>query len=493
MGGGASDGELTGFEALPDFCVLEILQKCDGADILSFQGVSRWALSVGRMPSLWRRELEEQYGLNLPQPLSNDYRFLSNLHGRLMGRSHNKLLPFRGLMTDGGVQEGRTMFWVDNMFARRPSLTYCSDILKERDVRCLGAHKPGDTSVEYAIRHMIGENKREVMYDETMLKELRSVSEEDKSDPHLVVTREIIIGRMGDISCPVSCGAVLIGTIDFDQTNASEEEVAKQLYSDAGSELAEHLSSFKDLDAILESCQKKEVPPPRVVGCNRMGEWVEFGGRGMGWKGSLHPVVWFRFLTKDESLEGRRERFEHFKREFGKFDNDCEFPDTSEPNDEATSADPQGEGPEGGVPLGGETDTRLWLEAVIPINATHRFMLGKEHMQLTLRKPVVGNLACAVLISCENWMEQTWMRGGPNIDVNFVYLVGEEIPLVQKDPSEVSVPEVDQGTACCVEIEEEVVCWEALSEDEEENEQGAEQVDDLISRIDGLWFGRKKT
>lgn len=89
----------------------------------------------------------------------------------MVDRSDNELLHFRGALTDGGVQEGRAMFWVDNMFDRKPSLTYCSDIL-ERDVRCVGLHRMDRTSWDYSIQELSGDAKRKVLYDERILKVL---------------------------------------------------------------------------------------------------------------------------------------------------------------------------------------------------------------------------------------------------------------------------------------------------------------------------------
>lgn len=79
MGGG-----LKGFEDLPEFCVIEILRRCEEEDILNFQSVSNWACSIARIPSLWKGKIEEQYRVDLPHKLASSYAALQKLH-RWMG------------------------------------------------------------------------------------------------------------------------------------------------------------------------------------------------------------------------------------------------------------------------------------------------------------------------------------------------------------------------------------------------------------------------
>lgn len=86
-----------------------------------------------------------------------------------MEQKDKGLLQFRGAMTDGGVQEGLIVYWVDNMFAREPTLTYCSEVL-QRDVRCAGLHCTSDARWDYAIQSFDRKQNRVVLYDEGILK-----------------------------------------------------------------------------------------------------------------------------------------------------------------------------------------------------------------------------------------------------------------------------------------------------------------------------------
>lgn len=132
------------------------------------------------------------------------------------------------------------------------------------------------------------------------------------NNPALVVTQQIVIGRMGDISCPVSCGLVLLGDFDTNKGGPREEDTARQLYTQAGSDLVDRLSAMKDLEMILTACKRHEISPPLIVGAKSMGEWVEFR-RADRSPGGMQPAVWFRFFEKDETLEGNKERWETFK------------------------------------------------------------------------------------------------------------------------------------------------------------------------------------
>lgn len=78
--------EVKGFEDLPEFCVIEILRRCEEEDILNFQAVSSWACSIARVPSLWKTKLEEQYRMVLPHRLASSYAALQKLHRWGMGQ-----------------------------------------------------------------------------------------------------------------------------------------------------------------------------------------------------------------------------------------------------------------------------------------------------------------------------------------------------------------------------------------------------------------------
>lgn len=121
---------------------------------------------------------------------------------------------------------------------------------------------------------------------------------------------------MGDISCPVSCGLVLLGDFDAKTGKNQEEDMAQQLYTQAGSDLVDRLSVMKDLEMVLMACKRREILPPMIVGAKSMGEWVEFRRVGSS-SGGMQPALWFRFFQKDETLQGNKERWETLKSTIG--------------------------------------------------------------------------------------------------------------------------------------------------------------------------------
>lgn len=107
-------------------------------------------------------------------------------------------------------------------------------------------------------------------------------------------------------------------------------------------------------------------------------------------------------------------------------------------------------------------------------------------MLIDLEQPLVGNFVCTVLISCENWMDHTWMRGGPNVDVNFVYFVGKNISLDEIMQRE-ETPEEDNGV---VNLEANDVGDGGPST--EVVDSGDPGLDELVSKLDRIWFGSKE-
>lgn len=179
----------------------------------------------------------------------------------------------------------------------------------------------------------------------------------------------------------------------------------------------------------------------------------------------------------------------HFSGDFQEVGTECRFPDCSEvdygtePIDQAIELlDNEYLEAE---PLQPVPEVHLWQEAISLFNATHRFMLGREHMAVELERPCVGNAVCTVLISCENWMAQTWVRGGPNVDINFVYMIGKELSLNEimgvegntaegnhaKEPSgNHAVESASPGTSC---------------------EDDSLAIDELVCRINRIWYGKQ--
>lgn len=126
-------------------------------------------------------------------------------------------------------------------------------------------------------------------------------------DPFLVVRHSFAIGRMGDLSCHVSCGVVLIGDIDISAMVGND--AAEGLYSEPKSDYVTMFSSMNCLELILSTWTRNGIQPLRVVGTSDSGEWVEVGSSGLG-TGSLRSAVWFRFLQRDGTASGQKDRWE---------------------------------------------------------------------------------------------------------------------------------------------------------------------------------------
>lgn len=63
-----------------------------------------------------------------------------------------------------------------------------------------------------------------------------------------------------------------------------------------------------------------------------------------------------------------------------------------------------------------------------------RSMHDREMMDIVFEKPVVGNALCVMLNNCENLMDDMHdMHEGPNVDVNFVWMMGQTVAVGNVD------------------------------------------------------------
>ncbi|GMH35273.1 hypothetical protein BSKO_03141 [Bryopsis sp. KO-2023] len=450
------------FDDLPESCISEILDKCAPKDLARFQCASRSCLARGRDPLLYVVKLKE-FGIRVGGSWRGDYQQVIRVYRDAVDASKEELLPFRGLMTDGGLQGGedqvirgssfhRLTHWVDNMFSHIMWKHYCSEIL-ERDVRCMGVEASLVNSTKVSFGQAVSEeNSRSIVFDENLLWGMTNggrgldgdddlegdTNHESDGEPGMLsdfcsvpVTRTVMIGRMGDISCPVASGVVFLG--DFDHQDLDEgwnsEENALGVYSKVQTSVVNALSKCQDIPSLINAWEAGEIPKPVLVTWGVNGEWVEFE-RDLDC--CMHPAVWFRFYTKSEFSQGNDffdteaeiHRRHRLAVRCGSNEIDCRSMHPS-------SVTPPPESP---AELSPVTALRLapWNQRMMFRRTTSRLIDGRELLEIPLCKPCAGNMVGAVLINCENFMEETWMAGGPNIDINFIYLVGTHV-LVPSD------------------------------------------------------------
>ncbi|GMH41841.1 hypothetical protein BSKO_09751 [Bryopsis sp. KO-2023] len=328
------------FVDLPDNCVLDILDKCEGRDILRFQLTSRRFLGLGRLPLLWCLKIASELCFEVPKKFSGDYGVLQKIFRSLAGRtdSNTERLDYWGIMTDGGLDDGQVKFWVDNMFQENIEKYYCSKMHRFKDVRCIAIHPPQQSNVSNPIRfkgiqrlgvngHQRNDNwgavgsgsssrndesDMEILWDEVACVWMKNIAK--CSEEQIVVNTGIRIGRMGDLTCPVSCGVVMLGNVDTQKGKISRDgRFMHQLYSSSRTRMSDILSNCMDLESILTACRNRELALPISVCFGESGEWVEFDrekNQGKDLAGKKHvqdvlevfqPAVWFRFYRKGEN------------------------------------------------------------------------------------------------------------------------------------------------------------------------------------------------
>ena len=174
---------------------------------------------------------------------------------------------------------------------------------------------------------------------------------------------KINVSRVGHFSCPVSCGAVLVGLA----TRSAETDTLNML-SAARTGYCAALSGLTSAEEVLAACHDGNLPLVRKQIVCSSGEYIEFDLSASDADApgpldlmTLRPLVWFRFITKEEANRIAEERVERGQ----------------PPND--------------------------------------RF----DEMDITLSRHHAANALCAKLISAENHMEEfNDMHDSPNIDIN---------------------------------------------------------------------------
>lgn len=414
----------------------------------------------------------------------------------------SRRLDYWGVMTDGGLDDEQLEYWVDNMFDGDIESYYCSKMHRSKNVRCIALSPPQTirdrlsriSSFEYGKDchfHGPGEGGRreedsprvEVLADTAMVGLLKRMGQ--PANNQISINTGVRIGRMGDLTCPVSCGVVIIGDFDYMQRlkQAGEESLLEEIYASTMIPIAETLSVCTDLESILCACKTQELQVPTVVSLGQSGEWAEFSGVDQsscalgeskdepnGLMGKVASVIWFRFRRKREPSLLDEAYSKHITSEFSSLGVECAivedkvkacpwapFHEESDDSSQVGHFINFGEGSSEHDAGGGDVEVEMEVDELaddeevlfhdpdfaidlqwVFLNSpdglrrytSRKSMEGKEHMDIELRKPVIGNTACVILNGCENLMEEMRdMHEGPNIDVNFVWMMGTQIDI----------------------------------------------------------------
>lgn len=225
-------------------------------------------------------------------------------------------------MTDGGIQDDDVALWMNNLFHGDIYKMYCSSIVS-REVQCLGVHKsicnsklpvsssqiksiPANISCELGEGSSSVEEKslRTVWYHDESVQSVAALSTPQVKQS-VVITKRIMVGRMGFVSCPVMSGAIFIGNVNV-QCSGPTSQVAKELYNNMQSQHLVKLSSIVDMESLLCACSDGILPAPKRVVWDVMGQWAEFGGVSEKGGPAMAPVVWFRFCSRSEFVKNKR-------------------------------------------------------------------------------------------------------------------------------------------------------------------------------------------
>ena len=173
--------------------------------------------------------------------------------------------------------------------------------------------------------------------------------------------KRINISRVGQFSCPVSCGAVLVGCA----TRGSEAETANLIAAARAGRCAA-LESLTTADEVTAASAAGRLPPVRSFSSTSSGQIIEFRAQAGAPTAAapamldvleLRPLVWFRFTDKEQA-----------KREAARAGTDAE---------------------------------------------------SLDQMAITLDRHHAANVLCVKLISAENLMDEfDDVHESPNIDIN---------------------------------------------------------------------------
>ena len=222
------------------------------------------------------------------------------------------------------------------------------------------------------------------------------------------------VSRVGQFSCPLQCGAVLLGDAPRAGDGTARSRRAALASCVDESRMLRALHDATDLQAVHDACAAGFLSRIVHVGSSAAGTWAEFEPRGRAAApaappGALWPVVWFAFTPRAEATERAQKELEAYGATMMQALNDNDIEPTIEPGG-ASGWDAFR--PVGGfqMPVLADEDGFDLLD--IPLSARHG-----------------GSLACVKLIASENLMDQ-WGddHAEPNIDVTALEMHGVLAP-----------------------------------------------------------------
>lgn len=151
------------FDDIPDDPICKILCCLSARDVLNVALVSRRLRPLATTQLIWRALLRADFDLRLEARVGDGDLSWYDLYQSVASSAKGEALRFKGLSTDGGCDENRGEFWVDNMFTRTDdNSAYCSTA--GENVHCMGVllgDGKDDARAEaahrdYLIRHCQG-------------------------------------------------------------------------------------------------------------------------------------------------------------------------------------------------------------------------------------------------------------------------------------------------------------------------------------------------
>ncbi|KAK9806131.1 hypothetical protein WJX72_002772 [[Myrmecia] bisecta] len=129
------EGTEVALHDLPDECVVLILAHLEVKDVLCFeQTCKRWC-QLARSPEVWQPRIRNSFHLRVKG--SGEGRpSWQELFQYVSQTQPDTNIRFRGVFTDGGVDNSLSQYWVDNLFMPMHWESYCS--ATSTNIHCIG-------------------------------------------------------------------------------------------------------------------------------------------------------------------------------------------------------------------------------------------------------------------------------------------------------------------------------------------------------------------
>jgi hypothetical protein len=218
--------------------------------------------------------------------------------------------------------------------------------------------------------------------------------------PVLGCVAALRVSRVGQFSCPLACGAVLLHSLDWSRHGASAASARAALLAVTTHAAVRALDDVASVEALRDASQEGRLPPLLRVETTTAGTYAEFAPRREGDPPGPWPVAWFCFVSRAEAAARAQA-------------DDERAAAAAAAAAHAADADDEEEEDGGGA-------------AAAELNDEDRFDV--MHMPLSARH--AGNVACVKLIASENLMSD-WLddHPEPNVDVNSVAFSGALVRL----------------------------------------------------------------